>query len=712
MSDRRLRRERNDAARWRRAVRRGEPADGHRQGAARGRWGPDGRAGRRASWRRQGAPRSCSSAATRSALAATRPAVRARPLSRRRPVGGLITALARQRTRNGPWSSLPATFPSSTVDSRAARGRLPKPLVDDVVGSPTPAGWSRCSRLATGGRCRASRRSSPSARPRFTTSSRHSTSVARPGRSGRRLRNVNRPPMSSSFLSPMDTATAQTTQTFLVHGTSLAPWPSGRSTIDEFADRVAEGARDRSTSASPTSTRRSRARRRARSRSAPSPTHLERFAADGPTYVDLPGPGAAACGPARSASSHGIRRRQRRRRALARGSPSGRDDDHGGQPDVTLAGSTTTRTSPNSSTDLVSEPRYAIDTEFHRERTYFPSWRSCSWRGRRRASPSSIPLAVDPTPLDRAVPSPTPSPSLHAAQQDLDVLDPRRRCRPAPASTTPRWRRASSATPRLRSWSLVQGELGVTPAKGDRLTDWLRRPLTETQKEYAAADVALPARAAGPPRRQARRARAVGLGAEACEELRARPTGATTPEDAWTRLKDARTLRPRSRAVAQAVAAWREREARRSTCPVRQVLPDLAMLGISQRQPTTIEELRQCRGVDDRHRRGRVGRELLEAVRRARTADPPPPVPDVGDELERSLRPAVTLISAWVSQVAKDARIDTAMLATRSRPGALCGDDPRPAASRDGGPSCSATASPDSWTARPVSRSTARAACG
>ena len=99
--------------------------------------------------------------------------------------------------------------------------------------------------------------------------------------------------------------------------------------------------------------------------------------------------------------------------------------------------------------------------------------------------------------------------------------------------------------------------------------------------------------------------------------------------------------------------------------PVRQVLPDLAVLGISQRQPATIEELLQARGIDDRHRRGRIGRELLEAVAAGKES-PPPPVPDAVDELDRSKRPAITLISAWVSQVARDARIDTALLATRA----------------------------------------------
>jgi len=212
---------------------------------------------------------------------------------------------------------------------------------------------------------------------------------------------------------------------------------------------------------------------------------------------------------------------------------------------------------------------------------------------------------------------------------------------------------------------LVQGELGETPAKGDRLTDWLRRPLSTTQQDYAAADVehllALQDRLDSKLAQLGRTSWAL----EACEELRTRPTGAVAPDNAWSRLKDARTLRPKARAVAQAVAGWREREAQGLDIPVRQVLSDLAVLGISQRQPTTLEELAQCRGVDDRHRRGRIGKELLEAVIGSVSATPPK-LGGGGDDLDRTLRPAITLISAWVSQVAKNERIDTTMLATRN----------------------------------------------
>lgn len=320
---------------------------------------------------------------------------------------------------------------------------------------------------------------------------------------------------------------------------------------------------------------------------------------------------------------------------------------------------------------LVSEPRYAIDTEFHRERTYFPKLAlvQLAWPG---GIAIVDPLATDPTLLAKLFDSDAVA-VLHAAQQDLDVLT--HACGSVPRRMYDTQLAAGFvgySTPSLVV--LVQGEVGQTPAKGDRLTDWLRRPLSDTQMEYAAADVRYLLEL-----QDRLEAKLVELGrqewaAEACEELRTRPTGQLPPEDAWTRLKDARTLRPRSRAVAQHVAAWREREARSLDIPVRQVLSDLAILGISQRQPATLEELSQCRGVDDRHRRGRIGTEILAVVQESRDAEPPK-TGSGGEEIDRSLRPAVTLISAWVSQVAKDSRIDTSMLATRNDLVALLSGD-------------------------------------
>lgn len=311
---------------------------------------------------------------------------------------------------------------------------------------------------------------------------------------------------------------------------------------------------------------------------------------------------------------------------------------------------------------LLAEPRYALDTEFHRERTYFPRLALVQIAGAGEIVLVD-PLACDLTPLRRLFDSDCLA-VLHAAQQDLDVLT------HAVGSVPTRLYDTQLAagflgysTPSLVS--LLQAELKVAVGKGDRLTDWLRRPLTAEQCEYAASDVAhlleLHDLMAA---KLARMGRTVWVD-DACEELRTRPVSGVDPAGAWTRLKDVRVLKARARGVAKEVAEWRERRAMSIDSPVRQVLPDLAVLGIAQKQPRSIEELSHARGVDDRHTRGVIGKEILEAVQRGVSAEVSLPAHD-GEELDRHLRPAVSLISAWVSEVAREQRIDASLLATRS----------------------------------------------
>ena len=311
---------------------------------------------------------------------------------------------------------------------------------------------------------------------------------------------------------------------------------------------------------------------------------------------------------------------------------------------------------------LCNEPRYAIDTEFHRERTYFPKLAlvQLGWADQ---IVLVDPLAVDMTAIRRLFASPSIA-VFHAAQQDLDVLTHSVAAVPERMFDTQLAAGFTGySTPSLLS--LLHAELSVAASKGDRLTDWLRRPLTADQQHYAAGDVAhllelhdrLTAKLTSLGR--------LDWALDACEELRTRPTGATDPEQAWLRLKDVRVLKAKARGVAQSVAAWRERRAASVDVPVRQILPDLAILGISQKHPSSQAELSQARGVEERHSRGAMGAEILAAVADGLTRDVQLPSPD-GDDLDRSLRPAVTLVSAWVSEVARAERIDTALLATRS----------------------------------------------
>jgi ribonuclease D len=315
---------------------------------------------------------------------------------------------------------------------------------------------------------------------------------------------------------------------------------------------------------------------------------------------------------------------------------------------------------------LCHQPTYALDTEFHRERTYFPKLAlvQVAWRAEGSQQLALIdPLAVDVGGF-RALFATSSLCVIHAAQQDLDVLTHSVGAVPNHMFDT---QLAAGflgyGTPSLVS--LLQGEVGVTPPKGDRLTDWLRRPLTDSQRQYAASDVAYLLEVHDRLVAKLTAADRLSWAEDACEELRCRPVSGAAPEDAWLRLKDARTLRAGARTVARSVAAWRERRAMQTDVPVRQVLPDLAVLGIAQRAPSSAKELAQARGVDERHSKGAIAEEILDAVRAAKQ-QPAPSAPPSADDLDRSLRPAVALVSAWVAQLANDERLDPALLATRA----------------------------------------------
>lgn len=321
---------------------------------------------------------------------------------------------------------------------------------------------------------------------------------------------------------------------------------------------------------------------------------------------------------------------------------------------------------------LTGEEAFGVDTEFHREKTYFPQLAlvQIAW-GEERALVD--PLEIDLTPFATALRGPA-TVIMHAASQDLEVLS-------LACGTVPRElfdtqiAAAFTAQGMPGLAALVERYFDVRLPKGDRLTDWLHRPLGPNQRSYAAADVAYLLGLHERLRDELSAAGRLDWALDECETLRRRGTVTRDPSEAWLRIKEARSLRGESAAVARSVAAWRDQRAAEVDRPVRHVLSDLAVVGIAQRRPTDAAELASIRGVDDRQAKGEIGAQLLEAVRQGREAPPPPRQPR-GHELDRSLRPAVSLVSAWVSQLARDLSIETAMVATRADIESLLAGDP------------------------------------
>ena len=306
--------------------------------------------------------------------------------------------------------------------------------------------------------------------------------------------------------------------------------------------------------------------------------------------------------------------------------------------------------------------RYAIDTEFHREKTYFPKLALVQIRWGTQTALID-PLAVDPRRLARLFSNKILA-VFHAAQQDLEVL--RHASLEAPRNIFDCQVAAGFvgfSTPSLAT--LVQAVKKTSLSKGDRLTDWLRRPLTDQQCAYAADDVVHLFDLHDELTRQLTELGRVDWVNDACAELASRPTGPQDPSDAWLRLKEVRALKGSARGVAQALAKWREERAMRSDLPPRRVMSDMALLGISQRVPKSVEELANTRGVDDRHLSAEYCKEIMTAVRDGAKNSIVLPSTE-NDDVDKFARPALTLITAWVGELARKHKIDATLLATRS----------------------------------------------
>lgn len=321
--------------------------------------------------------------------------------------------------------------------------------------------------------------------------------------------------------------------------------------------------------------------------------------------------------------------------------------------------------------DLAGADAYGLDAEFHGESSYYPRLAVLQLAG-----PAGV-AVVDATTVDvRPLAAVLDGPGLmvaHAGEQDLQVL--RRSVGTLPSRMLDTQVAAGFLGFNSPSLAKLVGELlGVRLEKGARMSDWFKRPLTDDQIRYAAADVVhlLDLRAV-----LEERLAAAGRLAWAYEESeRRRRVREPDVDTAWWRIKGYRQLRGPSRGVAQELAAWRERTAMALDKPARRVLSDEALLLLAERPPRSAADMPKSRLFDARRLSAAVVAELLDAVARGRdlAKDRIRLPPD--NDLPSHLQPLATLLAAWVAQQSRDLSIDATLLATRGDIEAFLRRDP------------------------------------
>jgi len=263
---------------------------------------------------------------------------------------------------------------------------------------------------------------------------------------------------------------------------------------------------------------------------------------------------------------------------------------------------------------LRGEPFVTVDTEFMRERTYWPELCVVQLGGKSDvAVVDAIAPGIDLAPLGALLADPAVVKVFHAARQDVEIFLQLFGSVPVPLFDTQVAAMVAGFGDQVGYDSLVAGLAGGQIDKAHRFSDWSARPLSPAQLAYAAADVTHLRTVYDRLTARLQREGRLPWVAEEMAALAEPATYRPDPDTMWERLRP-RTSNRRMLGTLRSVAAWREREAQRINIPRQRLMRDESLLEIAATAPDTIEALGRIRGVTRGFAEGATGQSLLAAI--------------------------------------------------------------------------------------------------
>ena len=305
-----------------------------------------------------------------------------------------------------------------------------------------------------------------------------------------------------------------------------------------------------------------------------------------------------------------------------------------------------------------------VDTEFMREKTYWPQLCLVQVAG-----PDDFaaidPLAdgIDLQPLFDLLLDESVIKVFHAARQDLEIFLHLMDALPHPIFDTQIAAMVCGFGESVGYDHLISKLVKVKLDKGSRFTDWALRPLSERQIEYALGDVTHLRVAYEKLAARLERENRRGWIEEEMTVLTEPETYRTDPMKAFRRIKS-RGGKGQFLAVLRELAAWRELEARRRDVPRNRVLRDETLVEIAHHVPSSPAALAKSRGLGDKAAHGPMGKHILEAVKRGRELPKSEwPKPPSKPDLPNGIGPIIDLMKVLLKKVAEDTHVAGRLIA-------------------------------------------------
>ncbi|MFT2111582.1 ribonuclease D [Marinomonas sp. 2405UD68-3] len=258
-------------------------------------------------------------------------------------------------------------------------------------------------------------------------------------------------------------------------------------------------------------------------------------------------------------------------------------------------------------------PIIAVDTEFIRRTTYFPI------AGLIQVSEGKQAVLIDPlsitdwTPFSQLMENQNVMKVFHACSEDLDVFEQLIGVLPAPFFDTQIGEAYASGQWSLSYVKLIHAYTGIEVAKDETRSDWLKRPLTEAQKRYAALDVVYLAQVYPLQRKTLEEKGILDWALEDCDTLKEQYRINTNPEMNWSGIKSAWRLPARSLTLLRLLFIWRDEQARKENVPKGQILKDRTLWCLAKLLPDSHVAISKAEEITHKQQR-LYGDVILEKV--------------------------------------------------------------------------------------------------